>query len=166
MFLKRVPMIGIAALLAMILVGVVLSATIVANASPFSSGPPSHNHPTIHSTDGEPAIAPHKDVSLLTIGDVQQYVNTHRFPAGKVVNGGHLKIEVLQLMTSLQASIQMRGEYIGLPDNADVYYVVVKGPFIGADLLLPTGSGAITFNLGEEAFDARTGNLLVWGIRG
>jgi hypothetical protein len=166
MLLRRVPLRGVAVLLALILVGVALSATIRTRASPVSSSPAAFNHPTIHDTDGQPAISPHSDGSLLTPPDVQRYVSTHRFPAGNVVNGGRLQIEVLQLVTSHQASLYMRGESIGLPDNAEVYYVVVKGPFMTGGLLVPTGSGASTFNLGEEAFDAQTGNLLVWGIRG
>jgi hypothetical protein len=60
----------------------------------------------------------------------------------------------------------MREEYIGLPDNARVYYVVVKGPFLMTGIPSVTNpKGPHTFNLGEEAFDAKTGNRLVWGIR-
>jgi len=83
------------------------------------------------------------------------------------MNGEQLKVEVLQLMTSREASIQMRGEYVGLSDNAKVYFVVVKGPFFMKGILSATSpKGSQTLNLGEEVFDAKTGNLLVWGIRG
>lgn len=167
MFIKRLPIVAVVVLLAMVLAGVLLSNALGTKASSSTSiQPPVHNHPTIHYTDGAPAISLHSDGTLLTVADVRQYVNTHRFPGGAVVPGSHLQIMILQLMTSQEASIEMRGEYIGLPDNAPVYYVVVKGPFSMADLLLPPGSkGSQTYNEGEEAFDAKTGNLLVWGIR-
>ncbi len=121
---------------------------------------------SIHDTDGTPAISPHKDGTLLTVADVQQYVTTHPFPGGPVVPGTQLKIVILQLMTSQEASVQMRGEYVGLPDNAEVYYVVVKGPFLLTNVTaMISNQGPHKFELGEEAFDAKTGNRLVWGIQ-
>jgi hypothetical protein len=113
------------------------------------------------------AIPSHKDKTLLTVADVQQYVDTHQFPGGPTIKGVQLKIVLLQLMTSQEASIQMKGEDIGLPDNAKVYYVEVSGPFIMEGVLtVSSPKNPQTFDLGEEAFDAQTGNLLVWGIRG
>ena len=168
MFIKRFPAIALAFVLTVTLLGVVLSHVIDTSASTLSSNPPPiHNHPSIHYTDGAPAIPSHKDGTLLTATDVQQYVSTHPFPGGPVVPGAQLKIQVLQLMTSQEASIQMRGEYIGLPDNASVYYVVVKGPFLLTGIPSVTSiKGPNKFELGEEVFDAKTGNRLVWGIRG
>lgn len=167
MFIRRLPIVAVVVLLAMVLAGVLLSNALGTKASsPTSIQPPVHNHPTIHYTDGAPAISSPSNGTLLTVADVQQYVKTHQFPGGAVVSGSHLQIVILQLMTSREASIEMRGEYIGIPDNAPVYYVAVKGPFSMAHLLLPTGSKASqTYDEGEEAFDAKTGNLLVWGIR-
>ncbi len=167
MFIRRFPIIAVLIVVAMILVGIVISnAGGIQASAPPSQPPPIHNHPTIHYTDGQPAISPHNDGTLLAITDVEQYVSTHQFPGGRVIPGANLQVMVLQQMTSKEASIQMRGEYIGLPDSAPVYYVVVKGPFDMTGILVATGpQGAQTFNEGEEAFDAQTGNLLVWGIR-
>jgi hypothetical protein len=168
MYEKRSPFIAIVVLVAIVFSGVVLSTVIGIKASPPSNNqPPVHNHPAIHYLDGQPAITPHRDGTLLTISDVQQYASTHQFPGGRVISGTFPTIVILQLMTSQEASVQMRGEYIGLPDNAQVYYVVVKGPFAMTNILSATSpEGSQTFNEGEEAFGAFTGNLLVWGIHG
>lgn len=166
MFIKRFPVIAVVLLLTVTLLGFVLSHFTITSASTLSSNPPPiQNHPSIHYTDGQSAIPPHKDGTLLAVADVQQYVSTHPFPIGPVAPGAHLKLVSIQLMTSKEASIQMRGEYIGLPDNALVYYVVVKGPFLENILSVTNPTGPHTFNLGEEAFDAKTGNLLVSGIK-
>ncbi len=168
MLIKRFPAITVALVLTITLLSVALSHVMATDASTLSPNPPPiHNHPSIYDTDGEPTIPAHKDGTLLTVADVQHYVLTHPFPAGPVVSGAQLKIEVLQLVTSQQASILMGGEYIGLPDNARVYYVVVKGPFILAGISVISGfQGPNRFESGEEVFDAKTGNRLVWGIRG
>lgn len=132
----------------------------------MSPNPPIHNHPTTYFTVGQPAISPHTDKTQLTVADVQRYVLTQPFPAGSTVKGVQPGIVLLKLMTSRDASIQMRGENVGLPDNAYVYYVIVKGPFYMKYISSASGSkNASTFSLGEEVFDAQTGNLLVWGIR-
>ncbi len=112
MFIKRLPIVAAIVLLALLLTGILLSnAPGTKASSPSSIQPPVHNHPTIHDTDGVPAISPHNNGTLLTVADVRQYVNTHRFPDGVVVPGSHLQIAILQLMTSQEASVEMRGEY-------------------------------------------------------
>ena len=167
MRIRRFPLVAVLGLLVIVLVGILISnARGIQASSPTSQLLPVHNYPTVIYTDGQPAISPHKDGTLLTIADVEQYVSTHQFPGGRVIPGANLQVMVLQQMTSKEASIQMRGEYIGLPDSAQVFYVVVKGPFAMTGILAATRpQGTQTFNEGEEAFDAQIGNLLVWGIR-
>src|SRR5579884_2118024 len=110
MFIKRFPVIAAALLLSITLLGLALSHFTVTSASTLPSNPPPiHNHPAIHYTDGMSAISPHKDGTLLTNADVQGYVSTHPFPVGPLAPGAHLKVESIQLMTSQEASIQMKG---------------------------------------------------------
>ncbi|MEO6893196.1 MAG: hypothetical protein ABI324_29790 [Ktedonobacteraceae bacterium] len=98
------------------------------------------------------------------MSDVQTYVTSHTFPAGPTVHGAPPKIEAIQLMTSGEAASKT-GEYTGLTDNASVYYVLVRGPFIPINVKLPPGSQPPgTVEEGWEIFDAHTGNILVWGL--
>jgi hypothetical protein len=66
-------------------------------------------------------------------------------------------------MTSRNASRVMRGEYVGLPDDALVYYVLLKGPFIPENIITLTGADSGIVDRMEEVFDAYTGNQLLWG---
>jgi hypothetical protein len=55
--------------------------------------------------------------------------------------------------------------FIGLPDDALVYYVVLRGPFWMTNVSYPPGShhGVGVSQTVQEIYDAGTGRLLVWG---
>lgn len=125
--------------------------------------PPPQNHPHIYFNDGASAIPAHPGNTLLSIEDVQRYVLTHPCPIGPTVSGGLPRIMVIQLMTSRNASKVMGGESVGLPDNALVYYVLLKGPFIPEFVITITGMDIGIADSMDEVFDAYTGNQLVWG---
>jgi hypothetical protein len=60
----------------------------------------------------------------------------------------------------------MHGESTGLPDDAMVCYVELRGPFNPVMMSIPPGAGGQQkpVETGEEVFDAETGNLLEWGF--
>lgn len=132
---------GLALLLAVLVIGSIISTRTSADASAFSSKP--HNPPPSFQTSdsyvpGNPAISP--DVAMantsnnssnpaFSIKDVENFLNTYGFYAGPVVNGGHLKIVSIQFVSAKQAGELMHGESVGRPDNYLVCYVKVKGPF-------------------------------------
>lgn len=135
--------------------------------------------PVIPYAPGVPAITPSHTGNGTTIGtsvavspnDVTQYVTSFGLPRCSVINGGHLKVMKVLLVTAQEASVLLGGEYIGRPDNALVYYVEVYGPFTTNVQLGPSVSTLSTtaqtsrpFAIGQIVFDASTGNLLLWGI--
>jgi hypothetical protein len=69
----------------------------------------------------------------------------------------------IQLMTSRNASNVMGGEYVGPSNDALVYYVLLKGPFIPEFIITVVGTTAEIAGTMDEVFDAYTGNQLVWG---
>jgi len=99
-----------------------------------------------------------------TQADVIAFLNKHGFYAGPLVKGAHLKILNIQFVTAKQASILMKGESIGRPDNYLVCYVKVQGPFQDQNAEVPPGAKAPDANTGDVVFDAHTGNMLVWGV--
>lgn len=147
----------------LVLVGGILLNFSNANAVSVNPPPPRHNHPYINSNDGATAIPAHKDNTLLSVEDVENYILTHPYPIGPTVSGGLPEIVVIQLMTSRNASNVMHGEYVGLPDDALVYYVLLKGPFYPTHIITITGMNISIADRMEEVFDAYTGNQLVWG---
>ncbi len=107
---------------------------------------------------GVPAIQPHlSGVPAFTKDDARAYVQAQ----------GQVTIIRVLFVTSYEACELMEGELVGLPDDALVCYVELRGnvvPFTG-----PPGSGPpsqSTPPLEQEVFDARTGNLLVEGVEG
>lgn len=148
--------------IAALVVGILLN---FGNADAASVNPPllPQNHPSIHFNDGASAIPAHRENTLLSVEDVQRYVLTHSCPIGPTASGGLPKIVVVQLMTSRNASKVMGGEYVGLPDDALVYYVLLKGPFIPEFVITVAGAPAGIVGNMDEVFDAYTGNQLLWG---
>ena len=146
-------------------VGAILLNFAGADAASVNPPPPPQNHPYINFNDGASAIPAHQNNTLLSVTDVQQYVLAYPCPIGPTVSGGLPKIVVIQLMTSRNASRVMGGEYVGLPDDALVYYVLLKGPFIPENIITITGADIGIADRMEEVFDAYTGNQLVWGTR-
>jgi hypothetical protein len=128
------------------------------------------NHPR-QLSPGSPAITPRTSGSpAITINDVRQYLQNTPFPGGPTVSGKPYTIVSITLMASKQASMIMHGEYVGIPDNQLVYYVVVRGPFILTGMSVPpgvnVGNKTPVVQTADEIFDAQTGNLLVFGVDG
>ncbi|MGH2494833.1 MAG: hypothetical protein ACRDIV_09020 [Ktedonobacteraceae bacterium] len=162
--LARKPVIIIASILfIVIIVGGILLNFANASTAGINLSPPHQNHPYINFSDGASAISAHKDNTLLSLADVKNYVLTHPSPIGPTVSDGPVKIVAIQLMTSHNASKVMHEEYVGLPDDAPVYYVLLKGPFIPVDIITVTGMHISSVDFMEEVFDAYTGNQLLWG---
>lgn len=164
MHIRRFSVIAMIILLTAVLVGVVL--VTLSSARATNINPPPRNHPHIIFNDGMPAIARKGNTSLLTTADVAHYVTAYPFPGGPMASGGVPTIIILQLMTSREASNLLGGEDIGLPDNAQVYFVVLRGPFVMENMHVPPGEQVPAVDRGDEVFDAQTGNLLLWGIDG
>ncbi|MGB8347237.1 MAG: hypothetical protein WCD86_20285 [Ktedonobacteraceae bacterium] len=124
---------------------------------------------------GVPAIVPSHNVGTntmipaFTVSDVKSYISKNGFPGGPTVKGSSPTVLKVLFITAKQASILMRGEDTGRPDNALVCYVLLKGPFDTSSISVPsnaqqTPTAHKPVLLGEMLFDAHTGNLLVWGI--
>ncbi len=96
---------------------------------------------------------------------MQRYVLTHPPSIGPTVSGGPPEIVVIQLMTSRNASRVMGGEYVEPSDNALVYYVLLKGPFIPENIITVAGEDIGMAGSMDEVFDAYTGNQLLWGAQ-
>lgn len=114
---------------------------------------------------GSLAIRPTRaGVPAFAIRDVQRYLATH--PFGRTVSGQRAKVREILFMSKEQASAIMNGEPLTmLPAHALVCYVRFQGPFFLAGGFVPIGAHPSTFQIGEEVFDARTGNLLGGGYR-
>lgn len=100
------------------------------------------------------------DKPCFTVDDVKAYIKTHAIPRAGTVSGKPAKILSIDFITSKEASERMKGDSIGLADNAPVCYVELYGPFITGSV--PYGAKPLVSNRGVEIFDARTGRLLVW----
>lgn len=157
MHLKRLPVLTIVILLVLALT-VVFAHFSRASAATLKPLPP--YHATITFEDG---ISAHeKNGTPVSLADLQRYILTHPSPCGITVSHKLPWIETLWLTTSEQASSLMAGEYI-TSSNREVYFVVLRGPFL-LEILVPTGfHDVLVSNKVAEVFDAQTGNLLVCG---
>ena len=163
MLTRKPVIIAVSILFILTIVGGILLNFAGVGAASANLPPPHQNHPYINFNDGASAIPAHKGNTLLSVADVQQYVLTHPSSIGPTVSGGVPKIVVIQLMTSRNASRVMGGEDVGVPDDALVYYVLLKGPFIPEFILAITSVRISSVDRMEEVFDAYTGNQLLWG---
>jgi hypothetical protein len=163
MFTRKPVTAAVSLLLIAIVVGGILLNFGSADATVVNPLPPPQNHPHIYFNDGAPAIPAHPGNTLLSVADVEHYVLTHRCPVGPTVSGGLPKIMAIQLMTSRNASKVMGGEYVGPSDDALVYYVLLKGPFIPEFVITVAGVDPGIADTMDEVFDAYTGNQLLWG---
>jgi hypothetical protein len=94
-----------------------------------------------------------------TKAEVEQEINAHPF---LTTSGKPAIVNEIVLVTSEDASLLMKDEYIRVPDNALVWYVQFCGPFQHRNE--PYGYTPGTYPLGEEAFDAQSGWNLLWGM--
>ncbi len=110
-------------------------------------------------------LSPHSSVAAFSKSDVMAFFNKYGFYAGPLVPGAKLQFLSIQFVTASQASVLMRGESIGRPDNYLVCYVKVLGPFSLEHISVPRGAKLITTaNTGAAVFDAHTGNMLLWSF--
>lgn len=117
------------------------------------------------SVAGTPAITPRSTgTPAFSVNDVRQYIVTHQFSGGPTVTQSSPSIVKLEFMSSKQASQQLDGTSLGLPDNALVCFVVIKGPFLLTADSLPSRLHVPRFDTGLEVFDAHTGNQLLWAV--
>ena len=102
------------------------------------------------------------DKACFTVDDVKEYVTTHAIPQAGVISDKPAKILSIEFITGKEASERMKGDSVGVEDNAPVCYVVLYGPFqMGS---VPPGAKPLVSDRGFEIFDGRTGRLLVWGL--
>ncbi len=120
-----------------------------------------------------PAIRPHSVSSSpntpnFTVDDVKAYIPTATEPKLVAVQGSHLTIEKVLFISSKEATQLMRGKNPGLPDDALVCFVLLKGPiYVQVDYAPGTSANpAATAPEIGEVFDAHTGNLLEWTVLG
>ncbi|HZU70054.1 MAG TPA: hypothetical protein VFA09_22475 [Ktedonobacteraceae bacterium] len=159
-------MAGLVLILLVVVGSLFASKQSAAQQSVYPPPPRSNNHGF-----GFPALTPHINLSkpnlpTFTAQDVEQYVSQTGSPVGPLVKGAHLTFIKILFVTSSQASDIMGGEYIGLPANAPVCYVVIHGPFLGTNLHLSPSAHIKqppVVDTTEIVLDGRTGNLLVWG---
>jgi hypothetical protein len=107
---------------------------------------------------------------VLPASAIRKYILTHRFEGGPTTTGNPSTILTLALVTSKEAATIMGGEQTGLPDDAQVYYILLRGQFVLDYMSLPPpepGQPPMkvpTAETGDEVFDAMTGRVLVWGV--
>lgn len=123
---------------------------------------------SVQARGGHPTRTPSKGVlsGPLTTAKIKAYVTTHQFMGGPVVGGGYPTVVTIQEMTVQQVSTLLRDALIEPNPNALVFYVALHGPFVMEGMSLPPGQSIPTVNTVFEVFDARTGNVPVWGIAG
>lgn len=163
------------ALIGLIILTVVLATGVQAKGgqlSPRNTTPPGPYFASQFSyAVGIPAIHPRAvsnspTTPSFTAEDVQAYLLAASQPSLTPVQGAHPTLEKVLFVSNKEATQLMTGENPGLPDNALVCFVLVKGPFYVQVDEAP-GTVDSTAPIATEVgvvFDAHTGNLLEWGI--
>jgi hypothetical protein len=160
----------ISVVLAVVALGfVVVVGLRVALATPTGPGPlPVTGHAT-HPL-GIPAIQPRAAMALVdsagpyyTEADVRQYVATNR-PGFTVPGTPNPVVVSVKFMTAQQASAQLGGESMGVPDSTLLCLVWVSGTFQNTHGPVDNTTTVPTFTQGWMVFDAHTGNLLVSAV--
>lgn len=153
MHTTKSPVIGV---ITLVVVVSVTAATIhfIAASSGLTSGGK-------HCRTNDPVVPFRTDVTPFTKAEVEQYINAYPF---LTTSGKPAVVNEIVLVTSKDAGLLMKGEYVGVPDNALVWYVQFCGPFLQGNG--PPGYKPVTYPLGEEVLDAQSGRLLVGGMRG
>jgi hypothetical protein len=169
MRLKHAWLAGLVALVGIVILLINANATAQANpdAGATVSGAASIVATTKNHPAGIPAITVQSAVSTtprVQKSDVIAFLKSHPFPAGPAVAGATPVLTAVDLISSKEASQRLKGESIGLSDNAPVYYVQWKGPFNPVNESVPAGVTIKPVATGVEVFDATTGNLLLWWI--
>lgn len=100
------------------------------------------------------------DRACFTVDDVKAYIKTHAIPMAGTVSSKPAKILSIEFITSKEARERMKGDSVGVADDAPVCYVVLYGPFQTGSV--PPGAKPLVSDKGVEIFDGRTGRLLVF----
>jgi hypothetical protein len=109
-------------------------------------------------------LTPNK-VPAFTVEDMKAYLQSAPSCAGgPTLSGQPPTIETLEFVGCKELTDRLN-LFIGLPDDALVCYVVLRGPFRLTLMSYPPGAvqGIPVSETVEEIYDARTGDLLVWG---
>lgn len=140
------------------------------NRNPGSNSPGRNNDPasatqgkTYTLPSGVPAIRlrtspASTSIPAFTLQDAIDYVSTHPVPRAKLL--ASIVVTRGAFMTDGQLALLLHGESTGLPSSTIVCYIEFHG-----DVQFLNGPPGTTprFSKGYEVFDARTGNLLMWG---
>lgn len=104
-------------------------------------------------------------VPAFTLEDMKAYLQSAPSCAGgPTFSGQPPTIETLEFVGCKELTERLN-LFIGLPDDALVCYVVLRGPFRLTLMSYPPGAvqGIPVSETVEEIYDASTGDLLVWG---
>ena len=104
-------------------------------------------------------------VPAFTVEDMKVYLQSLPSCAGgPTLSGQPPTIETLEFVGCKELTDRLN-LFIGLPDDALVCYVVLRGPFRLTLMSYPPGAvqGIPVSETVEEIYDASTGDLLVWG---
>ncbi len=110
-------------------------------------------------------LTPNK-VPAFTLEDMKAYLESATScSGGPTLSGQPPTIDTLEFVGCKELTDRLN-LFIGLPDDALVCYVVLRGPFRLTLMSYPPGAvqGIPVSETVEEIYDARTGDLLVWGI--
>ena len=108
-------------------------------------------------------LTPNK-VPAFTLEDMRAYLQSAPFCAGgPTLSGQPPTIDTLEFVGCKELTDRLN-LFIGLPDDALVCYVVLRGPFHLTLMSYPPGAvqGIPVSETVEEIYNARTGDLLVW----
>ena len=108
-------------------------------------------------------LTPNK-VPAFTLEDMKAYLQSAPSCAGgPTLSGQPPTIDTLEYVGCKELTDRLN-LFIGLPDDAPVCYVVLRGPFLLTLMSYPPGAvqGRPVSETVEEIYDARTGDLLVW----
>lgn len=110
---------------------------------------------------GSPAIRPTRKqiIPSFSSTDVVTYMSGR--PLARTLSSSKLSSAYMtvQFLPSKMVSARLLGEPTGLPDSTLLCLVIAHGTFTFSG---PEGT-MVTYPVGYEVFDARTGNLLMWG---
>lgn len=90
-----------------------------------------------------------------TCADAAQWVDSHSVSLADV--SAQPVVDTCVFITSQQASVRLKGESLGIPDNSLVCYVTFHGSFTVTG---PNGK-MVTYKKAVEVFDAQMGELLL-----
>ena len=105
-------------------------------------------------------------VPAFTLEDMKAHLQSSpSCRGGPTLSGQPPTIETLEFARCKELTDRLN-LFIGLPDDALVCYVVLRGPFRLTLMSLPPGAaqGIPISQTVEEIYDASTGDLLIWGV--